>query len=39
MNKAKKEQLLRLALAWNAFAVAKEHIIKDDLNDLDVSLN
>jgi hypothetical protein len=27
-----------LALAWNAIDVAKEHIIKDDLSDLDVSL-
>ncbi|CAF3341207.1 unnamed protein product, partial [Rotaria sp. Silwood2] len=26
--------LFRLALAWNAIHVAKEHIIKDDLNDL-----
>jgi len=27
-----------LALAWNAIDVAKEHVIKDDLSDLDVSL-
>lgn len=31
-----REQLLQLALAWNAIEVAKEHIIKDDLNDLTV---
>ncbi|CAF4967766.1 unnamed protein product [Rotaria sp. Silwood1] len=30
-----REQLLQLALAWNAIHVAKEHIMKDDLNDLD----
>ncbi|CAF1230161.1 unnamed protein product [Rotaria sordida] len=30
-----REQLLHLALAWNAIHVAKEYIIKDDLNDLD----
>ncbi|CAF2128607.1 unnamed protein product [Rotaria magnacalcarata] len=29
-----REQLLNLALAWNAIEVAKDHIIKDDLNDL-----
>ena len=29
-------QLLQLALAWDAIEVAKEHIIKDDLNSLDV---
>ncbi|CAF1134485.1 unnamed protein product [Rotaria sp. Silwood1] len=29
-----REQLLQLALAWNAIHVAKEHIIKDDLNNL-----
>jgi hypothetical protein len=28
---------LLLALAWDAIQVAKEHIIKDDLSDLDVS--
>jgi hypothetical protein len=27
---------LKLALAWDAIEVAKEHIIKDDLSDLDV---
>ncbi|CAF0911252.1 unnamed protein product [Rotaria sp. Silwood1] len=27
-------QLLELALAWDAIEIAKEHIIKDDLNDL-----
>ena len=32
-----REQLLLLALAWDALAVAKEYIIKDDLNDLNVS--
>jgi hypothetical protein len=32
-----REQLLQLALAWDAIEVAKEHIIKDDLNDLSVS--
>jgi hypothetical protein len=38
-NKAglNREQLLQLALAWNAIEVAKEHIIKDDLSDLTVS--
>ncbi|CAF1532094.1 unnamed protein product [Adineta ricciae] len=29
-----REQLLQLALAWDAIEVAKQHIIKDDLNDL-----
>ncbi|CAF0766794.1 unnamed protein product [Rotaria sp. Silwood1] len=34
-NKAvNREQLLSLALAWNAIHVAKEYIIKDDLTDL-----
>ncbi|CAM2727627.1 unnamed protein product [Rotaria socialis] len=34
-NKAvDRKQLLRLALAWNAIQVAKDHIIKDDLNDI-----
>ncbi|CAF4285885.1 unnamed protein product [Rotaria sp. Silwood2] len=34
-NKAvNRDQLLYLALAWNAIHVAKEYIIKDDLNDL-----
>ncbi|CAF3112137.1 unnamed protein product [Rotaria sp. Silwood2] len=34
-NKAvNREQLLYLALAWNAIHVAKVHIIKDDLTDL-----
>ena len=37
-NKTNKEQLLKLALAWDAIEVAKEHIIKDDLTDLSVSL-
>jgi len=32
-----REQLLQLALAWDAIEVAKEHIIKDDLSDLTVS--
>lgn len=32
-------QLLELALAWDAIAVAKEHIIKDDLSDLKVRTN
>jgi hypothetical protein len=27
---------LKLALAWDAIEVAKEHIIKDDLSDLSV---
>jgi hypothetical protein len=31
-----REQLLQLALAWDAIEVAKEYIIKDDLNDLSV---
>ena len=31
-----REQLLQLALAWNAIEVAKEHIIKDDLSNLNV---
>ncbi|UJR10750.1 hypothetical protein I4U23_014938 [Adineta vaga] len=31
-----REQLLQLALAWDAIEVAKEHIIKDDLNDLSI---
>jgi hypothetical protein len=35
---AKRVQLLHLALAWDAIEIAKEHIIKDDLSDLDVSL-
>ncbi|CAF1054407.1 unnamed protein product [Adineta steineri] len=29
-----REQLLQLALAWDAIEIAKEHIIKDDLSDL-----
>ena len=33
-----REQLLQLALAWDAIEVAKEHIIKDDLNDLNVKV-
>jgi hypothetical protein len=33
-----REQLLELALAWDALGVAKEYIIKDDVNDLEVSL-
>ncbi|CAF3990732.1 unnamed protein product [Rotaria sordida] len=34
-NKAvNRQQLLQLALAWNAIHVAKEHIIKDDLSDI-----
>jgi len=28
---------LKLALAWDAIEVAKEHIIKDDLDDLTVN--
>ena len=32
-----REQLLELALAWDALGVAKEYIIKDDVNDLEVS--
>ena len=32
-----REQLLQLALAWDAIEVAKQHIIKDDLSDLSVS--
>ncbi len=32
-----REQLLQLALAWDAIEVAKEQIIKDDLNDITVS--
>lgn len=31
-----REKLLELALAWDALSVAKEHIIKEDLNDLNV---
>ena len=31
-----RQQLLQLALDWDALAIAKEQIIKDDLNDLDV---
>ncbi|CAF3293085.1 unnamed protein product [Rotaria socialis] len=33
-----REQLLNLALAWNAIEVAKDHIIKDDLNDLNAAV-
>ncbi|CAF1110172.1 unnamed protein product [Rotaria sordida] len=29
-----REQLLQLALAWDAIEIAKEYIVKDDLNDL-----
>ena len=32
-------QLLELALAWDAIEVAKEHIIKDDLSDMSVSIS
>jgi hypothetical protein len=32
-----REQLLHIALAWDAIEVAKEYIIKDDLNDLNVN--
>ena len=32
-----REQLLGLALAWDALGVAKEYIIKDDVTDLEVS--
>lgn len=32
-----REQLLELALAWDALGVAKEYIIKDDVNDLEVN--
>lgn len=34
---ATRKQLLLLALAWDAIDVAKEHIIKEDLSDLDVN--
>ena len=31
-----RQQLLQLALAWDAIEIAKQHIIKDDLDDLSV---